>query len=259
MQEPTTHEPETPHSPRLLVLSLLVTAIVFFVLGMLVDSMVQKSRSSSSFEIARAVEATFVALTPTATPYPTRVPTDQTVDNHNPFLGDDDAPIVMVEFSDYQCPYCANFHAETLGPLLERYDGLVKFVYREYPVIDPPLSVDISAAAQCAGIQDKYWEFADLIWLNQTSPERQPISPELLVEYAQTAELDVEAYNTCLDDGTGLNNVVVDYEAGRNYNISGTPGFFINGSRFPFGAAPIEVFIEAIDAELERMGITPPD
>ncbi|MCI0711810.1 MAG: DsbA family protein [Chloroflexi bacterium] len=217
------------------------------------------SRSSSDVEVARAVEATFIALTPTATPFPTRVPTDQTLAEHNPFLGDDDAPIVMVEFSDYQCPYCAQFHAETPGPLLERYDGLLKFVYREYPVIDPPLSVDISVAAQCAGIQDKYWEFADSIWLNQASLARQPITPDLLVEFAQTAELDVEAFNACLDDGTGLNNVVVDYEAGRNYNISGTPGFFINGNRFPFGAAAIEVFIEAIDAELERMGITPPN
>ncbi|MCI0711802.1 MAG: DsbA family protein [Chloroflexi bacterium] len=265
MQEPVYVKPveDTPPGSGASIFSLIVTAIVFFALGAFMAFIFQGSSDddalpSSSVEIARAVEATFVALTPTATPLPTRVPTDQTLAEHNPFLGDEDAPIVMVEFSDYLCPYCARFHTETLEPLMAHYDGLVKFVYREYPIIGGQLSADISAAAQCAAIQDKYWEFTDLIWLNQISLERQQVTPELLEEYARTAEADVEEFNACIENGTGFNNVVVDYEAGRNYNINGTPGFFINGNRFTVGAAPLEVFIDAIDAELERMGITPP-
>jgi protein-disulfide isomerase len=260
---PVKLEEETPPGSGASIFSLIVTAIVFFALGAFMALIVQGSSDddaipSSSVEIAQAVEATFVALTPTATPPPTRVPTDQTVEEHNPFLGDEEAPIVIVEFSDYLCPYCARFHTETLEPLMAHYEGLVKFVYREYPIIGGQLSTDISSAAQCAAIQDKYWEYTDLVWLNQVSPTREQVTPELLADYAETVELDVEEFNACVEDGTGFDNVVIDFEAGREFNVAATPGFFINGNRYTFGAQPLEVFIDVIDAELERMGIAPP-
>lgn len=297
MQEPVPVElkDENPPGSGTYIFSLMATAVVFFLLGLGMMFIAQESSEDdpipasddevaqaveatfvaltatfnaqdsssdailrSDDEIAQAVEATFIALTPTSTPPPTRVPTDQTLADHNPILGDEDAPIIMVEFSDYLCPYCARFHTETLEPLMAHYDGLVKFVYREYPIIGGQLSADISAAAQCAAIQDRYWEFTDLIWLNQVSPTREQVTPELLEEYAQTAELDVEEFNACIEDGTGFDNVVVDFEAGRDFNVSATPGFFINGNRYTFGAQPLEVFIDVIDEELVRMGISPP-
>ena len=209
-------------------------------------------------QIAQAVEGTFIALTPTATPFPTDVPTELTFLENNPSQGPVDAPIILVEFSDYLCPYCARFHAETLTPLLEHYGDNVRFIYREYPIIGGQASVDISTAAACANLQGKYWEFADLIWANRLSQDRPAIDGAMLANFGTTLELDMDSYNTCREDGTGLNLVIADFDDGRLYNVSATPGFFISGERFTYGAVPIEYFMDVIDAQLIKKGITPP-
>ncbi len=209
-------------------------------------------------EIAAAVQATLFALTPTATAPPTAIPIDETAAEHSPSLGPEDAPITIVEFSDYQCPYCGRFHAQTLGPLLEHYEGLVRFVYREYPVIGGQSSAAIGTAAQCANLQGRYWDYADLIWANQNSSDREPFTQELLDQYAAQIELNMDDYQACLNEGTGYDLVVMDYEAGRNWAITGTPTFLINGKKF-VGAQPLENFINFIDRELVAMGIEPPE
>lgn len=246
------------------ILALLATAVIFFILGALMVYVVREpsenpASTNDQAAINDAVAATFVALTPTATPQPTDVPVNQSFEEHNPFLGPEDAPIVLVEFSDYQCPYCARFHEQTLSPLLEHYDGLIKFVYREYPIIGGQVSADMSTAAQCANLQGQYWEYTDLIWANQLSNERRQVDSDLLGEFAETAELDLDVFNTCLDEGTGFDLVVTDFEAGRDWNVSATPGFFINGTRYSFGAQPLDVFLDVIDAELVELGISPPE
>jgi protein-disulfide isomerase len=208
-------------------------------------------------EINNAVEATLFALTPTATPLPTDVPLADTMADHNPSLGPEDAPVTIVEFSDYLCGFCGRFHSQTLDPLLEHYGDLIRFVYREYPVIGGQTSAAIGAAAQCANEQGKYWEYSDLIWDNQLGDQRQQWSAELLASFAQEAELDIDDYNQCLEDETGFNNVVTDFEAGRAFNVTGTPTFFINGERL-VGAQPIEAFFEVIDRQLEAQGVEPP-
>lgn len=211
-------------------------------------------------QIADAVQATFVALTPTATPFPTDVPTELTFDEeHNPSRGPEDAPIVLVEFSDYLCPYCARFHNDTLEPLLDHYGDNIRFIYREYPIIGGQASVDISVAAKCANVQDQYWEFADLIWENRLSEARPNIDQAMLDSFGQELDLDTESYNACREDGTGLNMVIADFDAGQLYDVRATPGFFISGERFTYGAVPIEYFMDIIDAQLIEKGITPPE
>lgn len=209
-------------------------------------------------EIAAAVEATLFALTPTATPPPTTIPIADTFADHNPVLGPEDAPITIVEFSDYLCPYCGRFHAETLEPLLEHYGDLVRYAYREYPVIGGQTSAAIGAAAQCANLQDRYWEFAALIWDNQTGANQQQMSQELLDDFATQVDLNIDDYQTCLTDGTGYDLVVLDYQAGRDWAITGTPTFIINGEKF-VGAQPLDNFLNYIDRELVALGIEPPE
>lgn len=208
-------------------------------------------------QINASVRGTLIALTPTATPLPTRAPIDETFNTTNPSFGPADAPITLVEFSDYLCGFCGRFHAQTLAALQEHYGDLLRFVYREYPVIGQNLTAMIGASAQCANLQGKYWEYTDLVWANQLGAERQEFTPELLVDYAIQAKLDMNAYNTCLQSEEGFNLVVADFQAGQAYVITGTPTFFINGERL-VGAQPIEVFMDVIDRHLREQGIEPP-
>lgn len=266
MQENDQHTPPTTDTNQGglhhgLVAPLIMTAIVFFLLGGMSSHLFIETGSSSSQPVAsveEAVQATFRALTPTATPLPTRAPVSETVAEHNPFRGPEDAPVTIVEFSDYQCPFCARFHEETLEPLLEHYGDLVRFVYREYPIIGGQSSANAGAAAQCAGLQGQYWAYTDLIWANQVSQQPRPLDNALLTEFAETVELDMDTFNACLADGTGFDLVVADFEAGRDFDFRATPSFFINGQPFTEGAAPLARFIEVIDAELRAQGIEPP-
>ena len=217
------------------------------------------ANAANSTLIAQAVEGTFVALTPTATPFPTDVPTELTFSGANPARGPENAPVTLVEFSDYLCPYCARFHADTLEPLLDHYGDNIRFVYREYPIIGGQASVDISTAAHCVNLQGKYWEFADLIWENRLSQERPTIDAAMLDSFGERLELDAESYTACREDGTGLDLVIADFDAGQLYEVRATPGFFISGERFTFGAVPIEYFMDIIDTQLIEQGITPPE
>lgn len=298
------HSPQKPESNASIIAPFIMTAIVFFILGVMIayisfggssddtnntfdlsrqetvvalsvdstldvllpsptalqlDDSEAISNAVNSTAIAQAVDATFVALTPTATPLPTDVPTELTFAEENPSKGPIDAPITLVEFSDYLCPYCARFHADTLDPLLEHYGDNVRFIYREYPIIGGQASVDIATAGACANLQDKYWEFADLIWENRLSAERPNIDAEMLDDFGVQLELDLGSYATCRTDGTGLDLVIADFEAGQEYRITGTPGFFVSGERFTAGAVPIEYFMDIIDAQLIDLGITPPE
>lgn len=232
-------------------------------LGAILDEQVTDAEQRATLdaaiqaEIEAAVRATFIALTPTATLPPTAAPITETFVDANPVLGPADAPITIVEFSDYFCGFCGRFHAQTLEPLLAHYGDLVRFIYREYPIIGGQQSADVGAAAQCAGFQDKYWEFSDLIWQNRTSSERPPIDGNLITQWANDVELDFDEFVACIEEGRGFEIVLADFEAGRAYEITGTPTFFINGVRF-VGAQPLEAFQNLIDSQLREMGIEPP-
>jgi protein-disulfide isomerase len=161
----------------------------------------------------------------------------------DPAIGPEDAPIVMIEFSDFQCPYCGRFARETLHPLLEAYEGQVRFVYRDFPILGPT-SVDAALAAECAEAQDAFWEYHDLLFENQSSLGR-----ELFIQLAGDSGLEVEQFTTCLDDKTYQSEVTADYAAAQRLGARGTPTFFING-RFVSGAMPLEYFAGIFDEEL---------
>ncbi|MFH1752238.1 MAG: DsbA family protein [archaeon] len=162
------------------------------------------------------------------------------------FIGNAEAPVTIVEFSDFQCPYCGKFYNETLAMLKKEYldTGKAKLVYRDFPLSFHADAQKAAEAAECAGEQGKYFEMHDKIFENQSS-----IGVENLKQYAVDIGLDSSAFNTCLDSGTMAQEVQKDISDGQAYGVSGTPTFFVNGQKV-VGAQPFTVFKQLIDAEL---------
>jgi protein-disulfide isomerase len=160
-----------------------------------------------------------------------------------PSKGDSSAPITIVEFSDYQCPFCGRAEP-TVKEVFDQYKGKVRLVYREYPLSIHDHAQKASEAALCADDQGKYWEMHEKLFANQTA-----LTIENLKSYAKALSLDTAKFDKCLDGGDKAKSIQASLKAGEDVGVSGTPAFFING-RPLFGAVPAERFKEIIDAEL---------
>ena len=208
------------------------------------------------------------AAKPTATAQPTTVvqatPTPAVVEasvDDDPSWGPEDAPVTIIEFSEFLCPYCQRFALQTLPQIKQTYEGEVRYVYRDFIVHGEP-STKISEAAECADDQDKFWEYHDKLWeeYNTLVAHYQTVSeqPETgmndlvttLKGYASDLGLDTATFNDCLDTGKLTAEVQKDSQDARAYGVGGTPGFFINGQPVS-GAQPFSVFQQVIDAALE--------
>jgi protein-disulfide isomerase len=167
----------------------------------------------------------------------------------NPTRGPADAPVTIIEFSDFQCPFCKRFHDETLPALLKKYEGKIRFVYRDFPIREIHANAQGAAeAAQCANDQQKYWEYHDLLFQNQDHLQRADF-----LAYARQLNLDVKTFQDCYDRAKYAVEVQEDVKAGQALGIGGTPTFFING-RPLVGAQPLSAFSAIIDAELAAAG-----
>jgi protein-disulfide isomerase len=163
-----------------------------------------------------------------------------------PFRGAATAPVTIVEFQDFHCPYCQRVQP-TLTELLARYAGKVKLVYRDFPIDSlHPQSRKAHEAARCANDQGKFWAFHDLVYANPPNT-----SPEQLKGYAQAVGLDLPAFEQCLRSEKYKAAVEKDVETGVRLGVNATPTFFING-RLLSGAQPLEGFVKVIDDELAR-------
>lgn len=198
--------------------------------------------------VDQAVNAALAAL-PTLLAPTVPPPVNVEVAN-NPFRGPEDAVITMIEFGDFRCGYCKRFNDETLASLMEQFDGKLRIVYRDYPVLGPE-SLTAALAAECADDQGKFWEFHDLVYGAQDQMTR-----EAYIAHAQTLELDVETFTTCLDTEVHRAEVIEDYVAGQEAGVTGTPTFFINGEIL-IGAQPLDTFVLAIEAALSEAEATP--
>jgi protein-disulfide isomerase len=165
-----------------------------------------------------------------------------------PSLGPDGAPVTIVEFSDYQCPFCQRAHP-TLNAIAARYPDQVRIVYRHFPLDGiHPEARGAAEAAACADEQGRFWEYHELVFA--ATPE---LGAEKLEELAATAELDVDAFKACVAEGRFADLVANDLAEGQGAGVDGTPAFFVNGIPLS-GAQPLEAFVKLIDAELERAG-----
>lgn len=171
--------------------------------------------------------------------------------------GNSDAPVVVLEFSDYQCPFCKRYYKNTLSELDRDYikTGKVKYVFRDFPLEFHKQAPKAAEAAQCAGDQGKYREMHDKIFDNQST-----IEVADLKKYAAEIGLATDSFNSCLDSGKYVSEVNKDSDDGRRVAVSGTPTFFIGkaplkGKEFTgqriVGARPYSSFKQIIDQLLQ--------
>ncbi len=165
-----------------------------------------------------------------------------------PSSGPADAPVTIVEFSDFECPYCARL-LPTLEQVKRQYAGKVRVVYRHYPLTGiHPNAWKAAEAVLCADEQGRFWELHDLMFAEQGA-----LTVGDLRAKAARLELDAEAFIRCLDSGRHYDAVLADVRAGDAAGVSGTPAMFVNG-RFVGGAVPFATLAAIIDDELRRAG-----
>lgn len=163
-----------------------------------------------------------------------------------PSQGPPDAPVVLVEFSDFQCPYCERF-SKTVQQVMNEYGGKVRRVFRQFPIANiHPQALKAAEASLCASDQEKFWEMYELLF---ESPQK--LSVLELKEKAEALELDREIFEQCLDSGKYERRVQEDLVAGASLGVTGTPASFVNG-RFLNGAVPFDRLARIIEEELER-------
>lgn len=162
-----------------------------------------------------------------------------------PSRGPTDARVTIVEFTDYQCPFCGRHFQQTLPLLLREYSDRVRYVIRNMPLTAlHPNAQRAAEAAECANDQTRFWDYHDLLFSHQNA-----LADSDLKNYATELGLDMAAFARCLDSGAKVSTVARDVEDGRRYGITGTPTFFVNGKAL-VGAQPYAVFKTAIDEAL---------
>ena len=185
---------------------------------------------------------------------------------NNNAMGDPNAPVTIMEFFDFQCPYCRNFWKQTEGQIVDEYvkTGKVYFISRSMgnfvsDNINKSLntanteSQDAAHAAYCAGDQNKYWEFHDTLFSNWNGENQGAFTRKRLDAFAENLGLDVTAFKACMDSGKYINQLVQDATDGLQAGVQGTPSFLINGKLIE-GAQPFSVFQQEIEAALAAKG-----
>jgi protein-disulfide isomerase len=164
--------------------------------------------------------------------------------NDSPARGPANAPIELIEFSDFQCPFCLRADP-TVRQVLQTYGDKIRFVYRHYPLPNHPNARPAAEAAACAGDQGKFWAYHDRLFSNSTK-----LTDADLKQHAVEIGVDAAKFNACLDSHSSKARVDADMRAGEDAGVNGTPAFFING-RSLSGAQPYDAFKRIIDEELE--------
>jgi protein-disulfide isomerase len=170
-------------------------------------------------------------------------------------LGDPNAPVTMIEYGDFQCPFCLRFFLETEPQIVEKYvkTGKVKLVYKDYAFLGPE-SVAAAEAAKCAGDQGKFWSYHDALFREEHKDgfeNNGNLKRDLFLRLARELGMDEKQFASCVDERKYKSAVEAENAEAKSYNVSGTPSFFV-GERFIVGAQPFAQFEEAILAELNK-------
>lgn len=237
-------------------LYMFLTAIVFFAAGFIVAWLTFQTRAddikTASSAAAREAIRTAIAEVSGNAANPTQIPRqDVKVSDTMPSWGPADAKVTIVEFSDFQCPFCQSFYSRTYQQLRADYGDKVRFVFRHYPI--PSLHPDAeraSLAAECAKEQGRFWEFHNVIFTDNINR----LSYDELIQHAGTAQVpNIDQFKQCLDSQKYKANVQEDIQAAESHFVSGTPTFFVNGNIL-VGAQPYERFKALIDSQLQAAG-----
>lgn len=177
----------------------------------------------------------------------------------DPIRGNPNAAITIIEFSDFQCPFCAKFHQDTLPQLEQNYisTGKVNFVYRDFPIQSiHPNAIPAALASECADDQGNFWEMHDMIFENQGIWQGVEISQSgnIFKQYASELGLNTKEFDSCFNSGKYLEEIRNDLDDGRAYGVTGTPGFFVGNEKIGFtkliGAQPFSSFQRIIEQQL---------
>jgi len=164
-----------------------------------------------------------------------------------PSQGPEDAPILIIEFSDFECPFCTRWHEDVYQPLLEEYPDQIRLVYRNFPLVGLHANAYLAAeAAMCAGDQDNYWGYHEKLFQSELG-----LRESALHEYAAQLELDAETFSECLISGKYTAFIKQDIDYAMSIGVQSTPTFYVNG-QLVVGAQPLPVFRSIIDAELAK-------
>jgi len=219
----------------------LVSLTAFIMTFSLLKADVTDDASNTTNSQVAGAEVT--ANTNTApTPTPTVADIAITSDDH--IRGDENAPVTLVVYSDFECPYSGSV-GPTLNQVLEEFDGQVRLIYRHFPLSFHANAQKAGEASECAGDQDKFWEMHDILFENQSA-----LDVDSLKSYAADLGLNTSTFNDCLDNGTYAEKVSGGLAEGSAYGVQGTPATFVNGTLVS-GAQPYESFKAAIESVLE--------
>ncbi len=177
--------------------------------------------------------------------------TTNLIENGSHIIGDPNAPITILEWGDYQCTYCYKFHQSTLNTINENFikTGKVKLVFKDYP-LNGPDSILAAEASHCAQDQKKYWEYHDELYKNWGGERTGWITRESLNQFGNTINLDMDHFNTCLNEHKYKDKVISMYEFGKEIGIDATPSFLVFDDQKIVkirGNQPLEVFLKTFD------------
>jgi len=169
-------------------------------------------------------------------------------------LGEVDAPVVMVMWSDFQCPFCGRFARETEPALVTRYvdAGVLRIEWRDFPYIGPE-SLPAAVAGRAAAAQGKFWEFGEAVYGQERRPRSDDFDAAHLRLYAEQAGLDLAEYDAAVAGQIGLDQVQADLAEATELGVTGTPAFLVNGSPI-IGAQPLDVFVAVIEQAAAQAG-----
>lgn len=254
-----TPRPVTPATPVMTIqapmVNYVVVGLVCLVIGAIMGMIITQRMTPANALDSAQIEAIInqaVAAAVAAAPQGNAADTAQGLNENtvytvstdgDPFVGPADAPVTIVEFGDFRCGYCRRHFEQTFAPLLSAYEGEVRYVFRDYPILSQE-SLVAALAGECADDQNAFWEFHDRAYSNQDNLTR-----EAFIGYATELGLDTATFTTCLDEQQHMDEVVRDFQEGQALGVGGTPTFFINGKPL-VGAQPYQVFQLRIDAAL---------
>jgi len=231
----------------LMAAALILSGVMFYSVNSINSNLIALREATLSAKFVAIQQAGTQPTQPTQPTEPTQPtqPTQPTFDlaGKTP-RGDASAKVTIVEYSDFQCPYCSRA-VPTVEQILKDYDGEVKVYFKHFPLGFHQYAEKAAEAAECASDQGKFWEYHDKLFANQ-----QALTTTDLKKYAGDLGLDTTKFNTCLDTGAKESAVQADFDEGTANGIQGTPSFFINGE-VVVGAQPYDAFKTVIDDALK--------
>lgn len=224
----------------------LVVALAFAGFASYQGVVMETKLSEQKNEVLSQVESELSVIRPVKQP-PRPEYADLEIPAGVPVLGDPEAPVTIVEFADFQCPFCGFFFTEVQQKLLEEYvdTGKAKFIYLDFAFLGQE-SVEAANAAKCAADQGKYWEYHDKLFQSQDGENQGAFERDKLLQYGRALGLNMSDFTSCVEEGTHVQEVSEQTKLGQSIGVTGTPTTIIN-RKIIVGAQGYEVFASEID------------